>query len=137
MKCFQSPVKTVNWVAQSMHPMLPDLPASLVPQSDAECFYVINNHASVCILARNDALFILPQSQTKIGQRYLKTHLTLDNLAFLYELVTHEVLHHRSMFSEDKKGQQFLPNGSQSSVSTTDNTALKLFLYSALLFCLL
>lgn len=44
-----------------------------------------------------------------MGQRYLKTHLTLDTLAFLHELVTHELLHHSSMFSEDKKGQQCRP----------------------------
>lgn len=44
-----------------------------------------------------------------MGQRYLKTHLTLDTLAFLHELVKHELLHHSSMFSEDKKGQQCLP----------------------------
>lgn len=126
-------MKTVNWVAQSMRPVLPDLPENLVPQSDAECFYSINTHASVCILAKNDALFIFPQRQIKIGKRYLKTHLTLDNLGFLYELVTHKVLHHSSMVSEDK---QSLPNGSQSSLSAIGNTALKMSVFCTAFFLL-
>lgn len=139
IKCFWSLVKTVNWVAQSMRLVPPDLPENLVPQSDAECFYSINTHASVCILAKkkkDDALFIFPQRQIKIGKRYLKTHLTLDNLGFLYELVTHELLHHSSMVSEDKKGQQSLPNGSQSSVSAIGNTALKMSVFCTAFFLL-
>lgn len=85
---------------------------------------------------KNDALFIFPQGQIKIDKRYLKTHLTLDNLGFLYELVTHELLHHSSTVSEDKKGQQSLPNGSQSSVSAIGNTALKMSVFCTAFFLL-
>lgn len=82
---------------------------------------------------KNDALFIFPQCQIKIGKRYLKTYLTSDNLGFLYELVTHKVLHHSSMVSEDK---QSLPNGSQSSLSAIGNTALKMSLFRTAFFLL-
>lgn len=98
-------------MAQSTCPVLSDLPASPMPHFESECFYLINTHASVCILATNDALLILSRNQIKIGKRYFKRHLIFNNLAFLCMNWWHMNYYYitGSIFNWGQKGHQSLP----------------------------